>query len=893
MNVITSQCEIKHKCMSINHVHMICPFNYCSCICYICNCCCGCQCKCHKLNQKATRNNISKNNYNDISTKTPLSNYSKDLYKKESFQNSDDGHNNSPDKYNNKRINKENSKRLIHSRLNKNPVNQNNKYCGHSRSLSDVSYSGNSFGHDNYKYLPERNRYFNRSYMNNFYKNKKNNFNSSTDRESKLAKKRLYDYNDNYINIRGERSEEKNMRNIDGSFLNYDYSQKKTIDLKNSKNEDNNNNNLNNYNIKRNKYKSYLNSCEKKSKVMDNLNNKKRKDVYINLDPSQNLRYHKYEHSIDNNSRHSSFGRDDLGDEIKREKTSHKDGIIKDYNTSRPMNYKYYRQIQYLNKKKNNKNNDILDNNNNKYDDIDNNKKIKDKNYDLNNHRDYNNIYNYNKSNDLENNLDIYNKYKNNVKNNYFKIYSFSFSINCFNYNKLNSLNDKDEINNLKNQLIEKNNEILDYKTTIDLLKNELEFYKNQVTKLKQNNTNNKKIESNFIYRRKSKDEIKANLNDNNGYKKDHNYLKNKIYEEYNNFQINSNKKDENSQIKNKNNKNERQIGLSSKLNVKTDLNVTKDNEYKLSNFNKSNVSDKCIYAISSLTKSKSILCFDFQDKTFSYRDYADFGDFQENYLSSFENLNENSKNNSIFLVIKYNFYIVTGENCDMLYVYNSLKRTIYKLCSLKNNHSNGALINYSDEILCISGNFNKKVELYNQSKNEWTNLPELKTERSNFATCIIKNKYLFCLFGYNLPTKQYLNTIEYLDIENYKNSSWKYLKYKNENLLSLYITGGLGINYNDEKIIIAGGDNGMENKPNEYFYQIILSENFEKDKETYVEKTNRKLKDIYKNKCYLFNKGYNIILYNNNLFYMAFDDKLRAHLFQTNNMAHDIFNFD
>ena len=451
----------------------------------------------------------------------------------------------------------------------------------------------------------------------------------------------------------------------------------------------------------------------------------------------------------------------------------------------------------------------------------------------------------------------------------------------------------------MKTELIKKNKEILEYKSKINLLTKELEFYKNEIKKYiidkKVNSINKKYPEAHLIYRKKSKDDIKTNISEYNLYKKEKDNLKNKI-KIGNNIGINYindniNKDNKNKIIKNK--RNDKIIDLSCKLNIKTDLELTKEKDYIPSYFQNKNISDKCIYAISSLTKSKSILCFDYINKNFSFRDYADFGEFQENYLLSLENNNIYSKNNSIFLVINYSFFIVTGENCDMLYVYDSLKRTMNKLCSLKNNHSNGTLINYSNDIICISGNYNKKVELYNQSKNKWINLPELQIERRNSIACIIKNKFIFCLFGYNLPSRQYLNTIEYLDMENYKKSSWKYLKYKNENLLSLYITGALGINYNDEKIIIIGGNIGQENKPNEHFYQIIISENFEKDQESYAEKIKRKLKDIDKNKYYIFNKGYNKFYDNNNLFYLAFDDYLRAHIFQVNNMAHDVFYFD
>ena len=77
---------------------------------------------------------------------------------------------------------------------------------------------------------------------------------------------------------------------------------------------------------------------------------------------------------------------------------------------------------------------------------------------------------------------------------------------------------------------------------------------------------------------------------------------------------------------------------------------------------------------------------------------------------------------------------------------------------------------------------------------------------------------------------------------------------------------------------------------PNEYFYQLIISDNFEINKDSYIEKTKRKLKDVNKNKCYLFNQGHHIFSDNKNLFYMVFDSDLRVHLFHMNNMAHDVF---
>ena len=872
--------ELTHHRINCNHSHILCPFNFCSCICCICNYCYGCQCICHQLKTKTTRNKLDINEINNISTKNPLFNYSNELYFKDKYQFKNDNDNISSD--HNYNLKSESSNRaLFHDKFS--IKTESIKNYGHSRSLSELSNRNNKI---NNEYLAKnKKKHYSRSYMSDFNKNsnlykRQYYYNPSTERENLLTKDRFTN-NDNFTSYNRDKSEEKYLKRNDSLILNYDNYYKKTIDINNNnKNviEDYANiKNLNNY-PKRNKYRSYLNSVKRKDKIIDNLiKNRKRKDVYINLDSNKNkpkIKTENYSKFTDKNNYNNNDYFSDRNTIYNKYKNDYE--INQNSKTNRPINSKYLRQIKNIKEKQNkylynklninssNKNQNLY-NNNNKYNNIKN--------------KDDNIIY-------KAINTSLYN----NINN--LSIYSFSFSIYC-----LDLMKDNNEINNMKNELIKKNKEILEYKSKINLLTKELEFYKNEIKKYiinkKVNSINKKYPETHLIYRKKSKDDIKTNISEYNLYQKEKNNLKNKKKVgniiEINYINENIDKDNKNISIKNK--RNDKIIDLSCKLNIKTDLELTKDKEYISSYFQNKNISDKCIYTISSLTKSKSILCFDFLNKNFSFRDYADFGEFQENYLLSFENNNIYSKNNSIFLVINYNFFIVTGENCDMLYVYNSLKRTMNKLCSLKNNHSNGTLINYSNDIICISGNYNKKVELYNQSKNKWINLPELQIERRNSIACIMKNKFIFCLFGYNLPSRQYLNTIEYLDIENYKKSSWRYLKYKNENLLSLYITGALGINYNDEKIIIIGGN--IENKPNEYFYQIIISENFENDKESYAEKIKRKYKDIDKNKYYIFNKGYNRFYDNNNLFYLAFDDYLRAHLFQVNNMAHDVFYFD
>ena len=70
------------------------------------------------------------------------------------------------------------------------------------------------------------------------------------------------------------------------------------------------------------------------------------------------------------------------------------------------------------------------------------------------------------------------------------------------------------------------------------------------------------------------------------------------------------------------------------------------------------------------------------------------------------------------------------------------------KICSLKNNHANGVLISYNDNIFCISGKFNKKVELFSEEKKQWEEINELNIERSYFSTSIIHNNHSITSFS-------------------------------------------------------------------------------------------------------------------------------------------------
>ena len=826
----------KSNSSNFNHIHILCPYKFCTCFCTICNSYSICSCICHSNKPKTQLSSLSlEPNYTN-SEKTFLSDFSNNLYQKtKKFINFNDNSSSNQTQL---------SKKIFYAKLNKNIGDYN------GRSLSDINNNKNKIKNERKQYLNSKEKYFNKSYINNFYSN-------DTRYNYNYDNKRILSYASS-LTERDNNAYKRNSKNGQKGFETNNYSKDKInekinkyLNLKNDKdinkdeknkinpynNRDDKTNYLNNNFRKAYKYKSTLNSPQKDEKIMEIISKVKLKNKYTTFEPNKN-------NSKDERAQ-----------------------LIKNYNNNKK------------NENNNNKNN-IDENDKLLYNNYLSNKDKANQNKQINRNRNQANILNKKKNktsyvkintnlNNIRKNLSN-NIIKNNTKfrKEKLKVISFSFSL-------INNIINSNSMEFLKKELSLKNQKLEDYKNKYKLISKELEFYKSEISKLKkEKNKYSKKSnieERKIIYHRKNSDETKTqSLNDIN--QNNNNYRKREINdnEKYNNYNIT-----------------ERHEGLLSKLKINSDLNIDKD--YYLSYYKSQIISDKLVFAISALTKSKSILCFDYNTKSFLYKDYADFGDFQETYIKSNENTNQKKINKSIFLTIEYNYYIITGENCDSFYIFNAVKRTINKLCSLKNNHSNGSMINYLGDIVCIGGNYNKKVELYNQAKNEWIDLPELNIERSNFTSVLIKDKYIFCLFGYNLPMKQYLNTIEYLNIGRYKESTWKYLKYQTDNINYLIFNWSLGINYKNEKIIIVGGSNGQENVGNNFFYQLILSKNFENDN-NYIEKTNRKLKDINKNKCYLFDKGISIINDKNNIFYLAFDSEFRVHQFQVNNMAHDVF---
>ena len=361
-----------------------------------------------------------------------------------------------------------------------------------------------------------------------------------------------------------------------------------------------------------------------------------------------------------------------------------------------------------------------------------------------------------------------------------------------------------------------------------------------------------------------------------------------------------------------KNLKKNNQNILSNKLNIKKEifnnnLDINSISSIKANNSNlikDMKINEKIIYTIYPSKDDISLLLFDPEIKKFSLQKFVDNVNFKENYKKSLKTNKENSdinNNGNIFLYNEGYLYVVTGDNYDKFYKIDCSKKEVYKLNNLKNNHSNGCLIFYDQRIFCLNGDFNKKVECYIETKNEWIDIPEMLTERSNFSCCIIQEQYLFSIFGYNNVSKQYLNSIEFIDLL-CENAKWKYLYYENINNLSLYLVGALGISCNDKIITIFGGYDGKSQKGNNFFYQINLKKNF--DEENY-EINDDNLSNIIKikqgmefnneNKYYFFGYNYNKFYdeKNINLFLSSFDNEFHSHIINLNTFSHEIYNFE
>ena len=299
-----------------------------------------------------------------------------------------------------------------------------------------------------------------------------------------------------------------------------------------------------------------------------------------------------------------------------------------------------------------------------------------------------------------------------------------------------------------------------------------------------------------------------------------------------------------------------------------------------------------------SMFDSKRILRFDLENKVFKLIEFADFGNFEYNYTAQ----------GSIFLNILDGLLIVTGENHDLFYNYSHSKHTMNKIAKLTESHDLGSLvyIELTNTVACISGRSTKSVESYcnddilsnylkkkfkkiqnnNKTKNTWSKLPDLNNERTECPFIFVDNKYLYGFFGYDCSQKQYLDSIERINLESLVN--WEIVEYKNEGNVSTLRKAHSLVKINENELLFIGGYDGSEDAAFENFAFFNL-------KKMEITQGDEKFPEISRNKFYNFQKNNNsspFIDVNNKLHYSAIDEKNAVHIVEAKSLQYDLFIF-
>ena len=158
--------------------------------------------------------------------------------------------------------------------------------------------------------------------------------------------------------------------------------------------------------------------------------------------------------------------------------------------------------------------------------------------------------------------------------------------------------------------------------------------------------------------------------------------------------------------------------------------------------------------------------------------------------------------------------FILTGDNTDTLYYYDSMYNSVYKICKFNNSHNNGSLMyDEDDKCLYVFGGKNiNSCEYYSFYDKKIFDLPDLITDRAN-ASFIISNNKIYGFFGFSYGKDSYANTIEYINFK--KKDKWveldniKFLK--NDIMFDIESASTMYYKQNMNKILIYSGIQGED----------------------------------------------------------------------------------
>lgn len=317
---------------------------------------------------------------------------------------------------------------------------------------------------------------------------------------------------------------------------------------------------------------------------------------------------------------------------------------------------------------------------------------------------------------------------------------------------------------------------------------------------------------------------------------------------------------------KNKNNeKNKNDMKLNSK-------NETKDKFISIQEIkndlmkNEENINEvKIIYC---LYDKNNLLSYDFTNNEFKLKP-IDNKDFQNSYNKDINTL-------LLYNNISNKLYIITGTNNDHFFIYDLNKGSFQKYSNLKNNHMFGGLLNLKKNIICLSGKFNKKVEIYDESNDKWNDksFEELPEERAHSYYLLLNNQYIYGFYGYNYVINEYLNNIVLYDLDK---NIWNTIM---DNSLD---NNNKGIknhfcyqNINDKFINILGGDSN---------YSIITID-LEKKLIIKVDED----KDDKNNEIFLINNNYGYNFKNDSI--TLFDQNYNVHIINDSSNQYEIIKY-
>lgn len=291
-------------------------------------------------------------------------------------------------------------------------------------------------------------------------------------------------------------------------------------------------------------------------------------------------------------------------------------------------------------------------------------------------------------------------------------------------------------------------------------------------------------------------------------------------------------------------------------------------------------------HLIFTIYDKKRLLSFDFDSKQFGLVEFADFSNFDENFVLK----------GSAFLNTKNYFYIITGDNYDMFYRFSYPLKSMTKLSKLNNNHSFGCLLylEKNNEILSLSGAYNKTVEKYNIKKNYWATLENTMTiERIECSYIIVNNHLIFAFFGFNCPQTKYVQSIEYCDIDD--NYQWRLVdQIDNMDNISLEMKSHLIFGYGEGEFILVGGYDGRDKKAIDTYLEVKIEEQEELGFSVSINSISKKIFDFDKNKSYSFFGGEKGIIEEKGESYITcFDSKNNLHCFNQDTLAHEVYYFE